>query len=212
MFSDGCLIEIAKVGFKFFWPLALFPIANYDHIRLFQTLREPEITSELGAHLSIPFYCGGGPLQQKGMERYAPRSDMISGSRKVQNGLIFSQFTIANNASGKKKKMVRSSLFLVFRGANALSLLCLRMSGGVFAGIFGTLHTVRSWRRTQISVGLQNMTTEFNHHTAEPAYSYIRRTDTTSYRDARTHLKTYIGMKRDFKSEVSHTFNGLIQP
>ena len=56
-------VEIAKVGFRFIRPLALFPIANYDHMRLFLTLREPQIISQLGAHLSTPFYCGGGPLQ-----------------------------------------------------------------------------------------------------------------------------------------------------
>ena len=56
-------LEIAKAGFRLFQPLALFPITNYDHLRLFETLREPEIISELWAHLSIPFYCVGGPLQ-----------------------------------------------------------------------------------------------------------------------------------------------------
>ena len=39
---------------------------------------------------------------------------MISGSRKVQNSLILSQFAIGNNASGKKN-LVQASLFLLDR-------------------------------------------------------------------------------------------------
>ena len=54
-------VEIAKLKPDFFMPLALFPIANCDNMRLFCTLREAEIISDHGAHLSIPFYCSGPP-------------------------------------------------------------------------------------------------------------------------------------------------------
>ena len=54
-----CILKLAKLEPDFFWPQALFPIANYDNMRLFHTLREPEIISDLGAHLSMPFYYGG---------------------------------------------------------------------------------------------------------------------------------------------------------
>ena len=54
-------LEPAELKPDFFAPLALFPIANCDNMRLFCTLSEPEIISDLGAHLSKPFYCGGPP-------------------------------------------------------------------------------------------------------------------------------------------------------
>ena len=47
---------------RFFLPLALFPIANCDNMRIFCTWHEPEIVYDLGAHLSIPFYCSGPPF------------------------------------------------------------------------------------------------------------------------------------------------------
>ena len=40
-------------------PLPLFPIVNCDHIRLFQTLQEPEFKSNLWAHLPMPFHGSG---------------------------------------------------------------------------------------------------------------------------------------------------------
>ena len=61
--EGGCEVEIAKLEPDFFLPLALFPIANCDNMRLFCTLREREIISDLGAHLSIPFYCSEPPPQ-----------------------------------------------------------------------------------------------------------------------------------------------------
>ena len=61
--------------------------------------------SDLGAHISITFYSGGGPLQKKGIERCDSRSKMISDkvSHRVQNSLILSQFAIGKNSSGKKR-------------------------------------------------------------------------------------------------------------
>ena len=49
-------VEMAKLEPNSFLPLPLFPIANCDNMRIFCTLREPEIISDHGAHLSIPFY------------------------------------------------------------------------------------------------------------------------------------------------------------
>ena len=40
-------------------PLPLFLIVNCDHIRLFQTLQEPEFKSNLWAHLPMPFHGSG---------------------------------------------------------------------------------------------------------------------------------------------------------
>ena len=37
-------------------PLPLFPIVNCDHIRLFQTLREPEFESNLCPHHVVPIF------------------------------------------------------------------------------------------------------------------------------------------------------------
>ena len=53
----------------------------------------------------------GGPME--GHRRSAPRSDTISGSRKVWNSLILSQFVIGNNGSGMKI-LFRASLFLMY--------------------------------------------------------------------------------------------------
>ena len=49
-------------------PLPLFPIVNCDHIRLFQTLREPEFESNLCPHHYMPFHGSGlGENHERGM-------------------------------------------------------------------------------------------------------------------------------------------------
>ena len=84
-----CRVETAKLKPDFFFCHWCCSRSQTMNMCLFRTLQGPEIMSDIGAHLSMPFDCDDGPLQRKGIDRCARRSDMISGSCKVQNSYLY---------------------------------------------------------------------------------------------------------------------------